>query len=49
LIAQYPIMMALSAAVATFAPSASRYSLTAVILHRQATTKPLAIGLRRWV
>jgi thiosulfate dehydrogenase [quinone] large subunit len=49
LITQYPIMMALSAAVATFAPSASHYSLTTVILRTRATTKPMALGLRRWV
>jgi thiosulfate dehydrogenase [quinone] large subunit len=49
LITQYPIMMALSAAVATFAPSASRYSVTTVVFRARATTKPMDIGLRRWL
>ncbi|MDQ1545876.1 MAG: thiosulfate dehydrogenase (quinone) large subunit [Actinomycetota bacterium] len=49
LITQYPIMMALSAAVAAFAPSASRYSLTTVVLRTRSTTNPLAVGLRRWL
>jgi thiosulfate dehydrogenase (quinone) large subunit len=49
LITQYPIMMGLSAAVAAFAPSASRYSLTTVILRGRSTTNLLAVGLRRWL
>lgn len=49
LITQYPIMMALSAAVAAFAPSASCYSLTSLILHVRSTSKPVPAGLRRWL
>ena len=49
LITQYPIMMALSAAVVAFAPSASRYSLTTVILLGRSTKYPSAVGLRRWL
>jgi thiosulfate dehydrogenase [quinone] large subunit len=49
LITQYPIMMALSAAVAVFAPSASRYSLTTVILRARTNAKPVTPGLRAWL
>lgn len=47
LIVQYPIMMALSVAVATFAPSASRYSITALLDARRST--PLPAAVRRWL
>lgn len=49
LITQYPIMLALSAVVAAFAPSASRYSLTALVLRARSERQPLAVGLRRWL
>lgn len=47
LIVQYPIMIALSAVVATFAPSASRYSITALVDARRST--PLPAAVRRWL
>jgi thiosulfate dehydrogenase (quinone) large subunit len=40
LIAQYPIMMALSVAAAAFAPSASRYSLTTLIARSRGPRNP---------
>lgn len=43
LITQYPIMMALSAAVAAFAPAARQYSLTTLALRR--TTRPIPATL----
>lgn len=46
LIAQYPIMLALAAAVAVFAPTASRYSLTSAVLRGR---RPVAAPLRRWL
>ncbi|MEN2741010.1 DoxX family membrane protein [Microbacterium sp. X-17] len=45
LIAEYPIMLALSAVVATFAPAASRYSVTSVALRRRS----VPAALRRWL
>lgn len=47
LITQYPIMMALSAVVATFSASASRYSISALIAGR--LRRPVPDGLRRWI
>jgi thiosulfate dehydrogenase [quinone] large subunit len=47
LITQYPIMLALSALVAAFAPTGSRYSLTTLIEHRRGHAIPP--GLRRWL
>jgi len=47
LIVQYPLMMALSAAVAAFAPWASRYSITALLEARRARRLPAAV--RRWL
>lgn len=49
LITQYPIMMALSVAVAAFAPSASRYSLTTLILHRRPHAVSVPRALRMWL
>ena len=43
LITQYPIMMAMSAVVAAFAPAARRYSLTTLALHRAARPIPTAL------
>lgn len=43
LITQYPIMMALSAAVAAFAPAARRYSLTTLALRRRSRPLPGAL------
>jgi len=47
LIAQYPVMMALSAAVATFAPAASRVSITTLIERRR--HRPIPAAARRWL
>jgi thiosulfate dehydrogenase [quinone] large subunit len=47
LIAQYPIMMALSAAVIAFPIAASRYSVTALLEHRRG--RPVAPAVRRWL
>jgi len=45
LITQYPVMMALSVAVAAFAVAASRYSTSALVLRR----RHVPAGLRRWL
>lgn len=47
LIAQYPIMTALSVAVAAFAPWASRYSVTALVEARR--RRPFPVVVRRWL
>jgi len=51
LIAQYPIMIVLSAAVAAFAMWASRYSLTAIVLHGRLRRvgESLPVAVRRWL
>jgi thiosulfate dehydrogenase [quinone] large subunit len=49
LITQYPVMMALSAGVAAFAPWASRYSLTTVILRRRSSAIRVPAALRMWL
>jgi thiosulfate dehydrogenase [quinone] large subunit len=47
LITQYPIMMLLSVIVAVFAPSASRYSVTGLLVRRSGRAVPGAA--RRWL
>lgn len=49
LITQYPIMMALSVAVAAFAPAASRYSATSLILRSRARANAVPRALRVWL
>jgi thiosulfate dehydrogenase [quinone] large subunit len=47
LITQYPIMMALSVIVGVFAPAASRYSVTTLIVRRSGRSIPARV--RRWL
>jgi thiosulfate dehydrogenase [quinone] large subunit len=47
LITQYPIMLALSAAVAVFAPTASRFSVTTLV--ERVRRRPIPLPVRRWV
>lgn len=47
LITQYPIMIVLSVVVAVFAPSASRYSLTSVLLRGRGGR--ITAAARRWL